>query len=360
MANLDKATESSFLGTMRKVYHPIGFKKGYNFVLWFIFAGALMGFTLARLQYLDFYGIFCSIGDSGGNHAAPGECMYYLRGHEKVGIILHLATILPASFLVVFQFIPAIRYKAMLFHRLNGYLVIILSFIGIAGVFMITRHAFGGTLATQYATGFLSIAFIGALMMAYINIKKLQIEQHRAWMLRAWFYAGCIITIRIVQIIAAQIVSQIGGYYDARPCDQVENILGSQEDSIAAFPDCAPYFNGSDFSKQVAVEADFNGNPVQVAVALGSNFGPAMWLAFAIHAIGVEIYLKLTPAESERLRNVSYQRQLEAGMKNPGRAGLTVDRFGDSEKWVPKGYRSESDANVQATAQKLSDPNVDA
>lgn len=190
MANLDKAKESSFLGTIRKVYHPIGFKKGYNFVLWFVFAGALMGFTLARLQYLDFYGIFCSIGDSGGNHAAPGECMYYLRGHEKVGIILHLATILPASFLVVFQFIPAIRYKAMLFHRLNGYLVIILSLIGIAGVFMITRHAFGGTLATQYATGFLSIAFIGALIMAYINIKRLQIEQHRAWMLRAWFYVG--------------------------------------------------------------------------------------------------------------------------------------------------------------------------
>ncbi|KAL1859793.1 hypothetical protein Daus18300_009383 [Diaporthe australafricana] len=359
MANLKTDHENSFVGTMRKLYHPIGFKKGYNFGLWFIFAGALMGFTLARLQYLDFYGVFCSIGDSGGNHAAPGECLYYLRGHEKVGIILHLATILPASFLVCFQFIPAIRYKAMLFHRLNGYLVIVLSLLGIAGVLMITRHAFGGTLATQYATGFLCIAFVGAMVMAYINIKRLQIEQHRAWMLRAWFYAGCIITIRIIMIIAAQIVSQIGGYYDARPCEQVENIFGSAEESMAAYPDCAPFFNGSDPSKQVAVEANFNGDPVQLAVALGSNFGPAMWLAFAIHAIGVEIYLKLTPAESERLRDVSYQRQLEAGMKSPGRAGLTVDRFGDSEKWTPKTYRSESDATVQATAQKVSDPSID-
>ncbi|KAI3397287.1 hypothetical protein diail_11019 [Diaporthe ilicicola] len=157
MANSEKARESSFLGTMRKIYHPIGFRKGYNFVLWFIFAGALMGFTLARFQYLDFYGVFCSTGGSGGNHAAPGECMYYLRGHERVGIILHLATILPASFLVCFQFIPAIRYKAILFHRLNGYLVIILSPLGIAGVLMITRHAFGGTLSTQYGTGFLSL-----------------------------------------------------------------------------------------------------------------------------------------------------------------------------------------------------------
>lgn len=103
--------------------------------------------------------------------------------------------------------------------------------------------------------------------------------------------AGCIITIRIIMIIAAQIVSQIGGYYDARPCEQVEDIFGSPEESMAAYPDCAPFFNGSDPSKQVAVEANFNGNPVQLAVALGSNFGPAMWLAFAIHAIGVEIYV---------------------------------------------------------------------
>lgn len=92
-------------------------------------------------------------------------------------------------------------------------------------------------------------------------------------------------------ITAAQIVSQIGGYYDARPCEQIEYILGSPEDSINAFPDCIPYFNGSDPSKQVAVEANFNGNPVQLTVALGSNFGSAMWLAFAIHAIGVEIYV---------------------------------------------------------------------
>lgn len=46
--------------------------------------------------------------------------------------------------------------------------------------------------------------------------------------------------------------------------------------------------------------------------------------------------LHLTPAEAERLRNVSYQRQLEAGMKHPGRAGLTADSIGDSPLWVPQ------------------------
>jgi hypothetical protein len=42
--------------------------------------------------------------------------------------------------------------------------------------------------------------------------------------------------------------------------------------------------------------------------------------------------LHLTPREAERLRNVSYQRQLEAGMKNPGSAGLVG--LGDCEPWI--------------------------
>jgi hypothetical protein len=61
----------------------------------------------------------------------------------------------------------------------------------------------------------------------------------------------------------------------------------------------------------------------------------SVWIALIIHAIGVEIYLNLTLAENERLRAVAYQRQLEAGFKNPGSAGLTVDRFGDAPRWHP-------------------------
>jgi hypothetical protein len=41
-------------------------------------------------------------------------------------------------------------------------------------------------------------------------------------------------------------------------------------------------------------------------------------------------------------------------MQNPGRAGLTIDRFGDSEKWIPKSIQGESGAKLQA--EKVSDP----
>jgi len=167
---------------MRKVYNPIGFSKGYNFTLFFIFAGAMIGFTLARFQYLSFNGIFC--GDD-----AQFDCYYYDKNLvEKAGIIIHLAAVLPAGFLACFQFVPAIRHKAILFHRLNGYLILLLSLVGTAGALMITRNAFGGGLDTQVAVGVMTIMFIGSLALAYYNVKRLQLEQHRAWMLRAWFY----------------------------------------------------------------------------------------------------------------------------------------------------------------------------
>jgi hypothetical protein len=45
--------------------------------------------------------------------------------------------------------------------------------------------------------------------------------------------------------------------------------------------------------------------------------------------------LSLTRGETARLRQYSYERQLEAGFKNPGHAGITFDRMRD-ERWVPK------------------------
>lgn len=181
---------NAFVAFVRKIYNPIGFAKGYNFVLWFIFAGALMGFVLSRFMLLDFRGIFCPPGPtdgSGPRGALPGECYYYEMTRGHVGILLHLGAVLPAGFLVVFQFVPVIRHKLLLFHRINGYTVIFLSLVSIAGVLMIGRHSFGGGFDVQMAVGTASIMFVGSQGLAYYNIKRLQIEQHRAWMLRAWF-----------------------------------------------------------------------------------------------------------------------------------------------------------------------------
>ncbi len=176
---------------MRKVYNPIGFSKGYNFVLFVIFAGAMIGFCLARGMFFNFNGIFCSAVAKGTNHGVPGDCFaYHSRLVYQVGIQMHLYTILPGAFLAVFQFVPIIRYKVILFHRINGYLVITLALFATTGALMIARVSFGGGIEIQVVVGLLAILFVSSLSLAYYNIKRLQIEQHRAWMLRAWFYVS--------------------------------------------------------------------------------------------------------------------------------------------------------------------------
>jgi hypothetical protein len=176
----------------QKVYMPLGFAKAYNFAFYIIFAGAMVGFCLARFMYLNFSKSFCpSGGSSGGSGAAPGECYYYERfDRYKIGILLHLAGILPAGILAVMQFTPFIRHRWIMVHRISGYFAILLYIISLVGALMIARNAFGGGLDVQVWIGFVGIGVLVCFIVSYINIKKLQIEQHRAWMLRGWFYVS--------------------------------------------------------------------------------------------------------------------------------------------------------------------------
>ncbi|EUC45625.1 hypothetical protein COCMIDRAFT_94973 [Bipolaris oryzae ATCC 44560] len=329
----------------RKVANPLGFTKTYNFWLYFVFGGALLGFSLARLQYLGFSSKFCPAAgpSSTGNSAAPGECYYYLNFNRfKVGILLHLGGVLPAGMIAVMQFTPVIRHRWLTLHRIGGYASLLLYLISLVGALMIIRHAFGGGLDVQSSLGALGFTTLGCFIISYINVKKLQIEQHRAWMLRGWFYAGCIITTRIIMIISAQIIKN-SGYYTVWPCVKIAATIEDDIDLVTSYPACSAFANGSNPDAVSAVAATIgSGDRANTGAALNIAFGMAVWVAFALHAIGVEIYLHLTPREAQRLRQVSYQKQLEAGMRNPGSAGLTSDRLGDAERWTPDASRKDS------------------
>ncbi|KAK0725831.1 hypothetical protein B0H67DRAFT_508854 [Lasiosphaeris hirsuta] len=320
----------------QRLYRPLGFAKGYNLALFIIFAGALMGFSLSRLPYLDYRGTFCGASLAHpALHTLPGECYYFLRGSTGVGMLLHLATVLPAGVLVCFQFVPRIRHRWLLVHRVNGYVILLLSLVSTAGAFMNLRTSFGGGPEAQMYIGVVGALFLLALGISYVNIKRLQIEQHRAWMLRAWFYACSIITLRIILSLGIPVLSRQGDFYTARPCAQIDTMFPSKEAMLLSYPGCAAFYETGDGGLYVMVHANRYGNAAEVSAAAGMLFGASGWLALTLHAIGIEVYLRLTPVEHERLRNVSYQRQVEAGMRNPGRAGLTADRVGDSTNWVP-------------------------
>ncbi|KAL8795391.1 MAG: hypothetical protein Q9195_002132 [Heterodermia aff. obscurata] len=297
----------------------------------FIFAGGLFGFSLARLSYLNIAG---NASHSYANGSSPGEWYWFSHGIYRIGITIHLVTILPAGLLMVWQFLPIIRHKFLLVHRINGYIVVILSLVSNVGAVMIVRRAFGGTLATQAGVGLLAIISTASIGMAYYNIKRLQIDQHRAWMLRAAFYLATIVTLRLIMILSALISSQASGYFTTMSCGELFTIYDTAQNVTSLYPQCAQL--GSTDDTLVIVQASFaNGQAEQIGASLRLSFGMALWMALFLHLVGVEIYLNLTPRESNRLRQVSYERQMEKGLEPFGSAGLTVDRWGDAEPWKP-------------------------
>ncbi|KPI40108.1 uncharacterized protein AB675_11493 [Cyphellophora attinorum] len=345
----------------------LGFQKRYNWPLFFIFAGALVGFSLARLQYLS-PSIYAT-------SSSPGEWYWQRAGHYRVGLYLHLGAILPAGLLLIWQFVPAIRHRAIIFHRINGYLVITLIMISHVGALMMVRRSFGGNLGFQSTMGLAVILTTTAIVLAVYNIKKLQIDQHRAWMLRAMVYIAFMlvislfpnpicppklttrlpsITFRIIMIISAVIISAIGSYNTTMLCGEVAfiNRDGANSTYMALqYPSCT----NSDASQPVIVHANLSGPSGENAGAsLRMSSGLAAFLALALHVIGVEIYLRLTPREGERLRQVSATRQMEAGYKQPGSAGLVVQRFGDAEPWIMRGKEVSADEAAAMKARNAS------
>ena len=65
---------------MRKAYKPIGFAKGYNFALWFVFVGACVGLAPVRSAAIRVRCVLCGRTPGSTVGAVDGECWYYLYG----------------------------------------------------------------------------------------------------------------------------------------------------------------------------------------------------------------------------------------------------------------------------------------
>lgn len=172
----------------QRLHQLLGFDKTHNFALWCLLNFGFGGFLINRIQYLDYFGVFCRKNYlSKHNHAAPGECYYFLNGgKEQIGMMLHLYSIIPCCLLLLPQFMPVIRQRLLLYHRINGYIVLLLMSVAICGGSMAASGSFGGDATFQTAVGLHGTLVASGLFIAMTKIRKLQIDQHRAWMLRAW------------------------------------------------------------------------------------------------------------------------------------------------------------------------------
>ena len=99
---------------------------------------------------------------------------------------------------------------------------------------------------------------------------------------------------RIIQIISARVVSAMGGFHAARRCDLLEYLVGDAERTLELYPACESYFSGANVNQYAVVDADLAdpSSAAEAAVALEISFGMALWVALAIHAAGVEIYVR--------------------------------------------------------------------
>ncbi len=174
---------------------------------------------------------------------------------------------------MVFQFIPLIRKKCLIFHRINGYIVTILLLLGTAAAFMIMRRSFGGAVSTQASVGLLGVMVVVSLGMAMYNIKRLQIEQHRAWMLRTMFYCGTIITLRLIMIIAAQLMPLASNYYSVMRCDMIATLTNPRQ-FRKSYPQCFTQNGTTD--GWIPVVANFSQDAVTVGAALELGYSMAV------------------------------------------------------------------------------------
>lgn len=92
-------------------------------------------------------------------------------------------------------------------------------------------------------------------------------------------------------IVAATIISN-KGYYIVWPCAKIADTIDAGMDLVSEYPACAAYANGSNLNQVSAVLADMDGSSsANAGAALNMNFGMALWLAFTLHALGIEVYV---------------------------------------------------------------------
>lgn len=85
-------------------------------------------------------------------------------------------------------------------------------------------------------------------------------------------------------------IQGMGPYFVAYPCDVLASFYRNSTVLYAKYPAC------SSLSAHVPVEANFNlKSPETIGASMQATFGTALWLALAVHAIGVEIYVSTRP-----------------------------------------------------------------
>ncbi|KAJ7280352.1 hypothetical protein C8J57DRAFT_124012 [Mycena rebaudengoi] len=188
----------------RSVSWILGFKEKYSLLLCFIFGGAQVGFCLARSIAMNPSKTESTI--------APGEFFWFRQPMYKINLFIHIYLTTIGGIGAILQFLPALRRRKMVLHRLNGYGVLFTLIVGNISGSIIARRSFGGELNVQSAYYILGIMIVFSGFMGFYYVKR-DTRQHRKWMLRMVVYFSVAITARLIAIASRKIITIIGTYY---------------------------------------------------------------------------------------------------------------------------------------------------
>ena len=103
---------------------------------------------------------------------------------------LHVAGAMAISVLFPLQLLPRGSKLFVLIHRYNGWLLTILSIVCLAGMHVIGRDAFGGSIGIRYGSPVFAVVCLVAMGRAILYARNWQFDRHRAWMVRGWAWVS--------------------------------------------------------------------------------------------------------------------------------------------------------------------------
>jgi len=225
-----------------------------------------------------------------------GEAFWATREPWKGLLAAHIILCFCGGFLVIWQFVPAIRRRYILFHRINGYLSLLITLPALLFGMIVARKAFGGDMSDQagfYCLGILQ-SFYG--VQGILNVRDTR--RHRRWMLRFVGLLGVAITMRFIILSANEIVTDIGSYYALWRCDE---LLFVSSGNLTAYPSClAAQKAGESLAHvQVAIHASIREGRINKASMRRLISGMVIWVAFLIHIVGTEVYIRATEGANQ-------------------------------------------------------------
>ncbi|KAF8709160.1 hypothetical protein RHS03_02840, partial [Rhizoctonia solani] len=285
-----------------------------------VFGGALLGFCISRLMMLAPSNVI--------HKTVPGEWYWYRQALYKPNIFMHIYMSILGGTLASLQFIPIIRRKMMIVHRINGWVVFLNLGIGSVTGSIVARRAFGGDLnseAAYYTLGFM-IGPAAMLGVFFVRV-RVNVALHREWMLRTVSYSASVITARIITIMARAIISAIGTYYAMWRCDEITFLLEDPGTIERSFPVCV---NATRPKRTfVPVHASIHQEPINFGATYRVTFGMALWLAILIHLAGTELYVSHLGASQHAYAERWLQINLTKSYAKPAQIRMDTNEGGE-------------------------------